>query len=158
MAGGKTGLMAEAGKEAIMPLQGGGVLGLMGGKETRLPLKRGSDGRLGVVVPQPFAKGCVPGAVRIPNPLDRAAAGLSRQIASAAPSPVSVQTKTEINITTPAGTKADVSERREGGATMIDVMLEQVEGRMASNLSRGIGPMSDVLGGQFGARRLPGGA
>lgn len=45
------GLMGEEDDEAIMPLGGGGVLAVIGGRETRLPLTRGSGGRLGVALP-----------------------------------------------------------------------------------------------------------
>lgn len=46
------GLMGEAGQEAIMPVGDGGVLAVIGGRETRLPLTRGAGGRLGVAVPE----------------------------------------------------------------------------------------------------------
>lgn len=49
---GGAGLMGEAGDEAILPLGGGGVLAMIGGRETRLPLVRGSGGRLGVALPE----------------------------------------------------------------------------------------------------------
>lgn len=49
---GGAGLMGEAGDEAIMPVGDGGVLAMIGGRETRLPLIRGSGGRLGVALPE----------------------------------------------------------------------------------------------------------
>ncbi len=51
MGGDQTGLMGEAGKEAILPMGDGGILAMFGGREGRLPLERGAGGRLGVRVP-----------------------------------------------------------------------------------------------------------
>ncbi len=58
--GGQTGLMGEAGAEAILPLQSGMVRARSGlGGETALPLTRLRDGSLGVDLPHAFAKGGV---------------------------------------------------------------------------------------------------
>jgi len=69
MADGEIGLMAEAGREAIMPLThayGGGVGALIGGRETTLPLARLASGKLGVdlgAATSPFAMGGVFGDI-----------------------------------------------------------------------------------------------
>ncbi|MEX0971529.1 MAG: hypothetical protein WD046_13910 [Paracoccaceae bacterium] len=66
---GQTGLMGEAGPEAIMPLTHGGasqgVGAVLGGRETTLPLTRLSSGKLGVEI-KPFALGGIFGAANRP--------------------------------------------------------------------------------------------
>lgn len=135
------GLMGEAGPEAILPFKDGGVLAHIGGVQTRLPLKRGAGGVLGVDVGNPF---------------DAMLAGMSRRVGSSA-APVAGGGSTVVNISTPAGTQAEVSERNEGGSRVLDVMIREVQGRIAADLGRGVGPLSDVLGANFGVRRRPGG-
>ncbi len=45
-----------------------------------------------------------------------------------------------LNVTTPPGTKASASSRRDsGGGLTLDVLVEQVEGVMAGNIARGAG-------------------
>ena len=98
----------------VIPFAKGGVvssptmfpLGLMGeaGPEAILPLRRGSDGKLGV---------------------------------SGGGSNVQVNV-----INNASGTQANATQREEGGMSIIDVVVEQVEGKMGRNLAagRGIAP------------------
>lgn len=62
--GDRTGLMGEAGPEAILPLAGGRVRAItQGGAEITLDLARMSDGVLGVVLPEAFADGGTLGGI-----------------------------------------------------------------------------------------------
>ncbi|MDO9524982.1 MAG: phage tail length tape measure family protein [Gemmobacter sp.] len=168
---GATGLMGEAGAEAILPLRTapGGGMGVLatgpGGQSGILPLRRTAGGSLGVQVPDwrpalldrpdfAFAKG---GVVAGGGSLFGEAAsgqtappGYQSGAGPAAPSAPPVV----VNITNTApGVQARQSERQEGGRSIIDVLIEQVEGAMTSNLMRGVGPLNDALTGTFGLGR-----
>ncbi|ETD86683.1 phage tail tape measure protein [Rhodobacter capsulatus] len=96
-----TGLMGEAGPEAI------------------LPLDRDSTGKLGV----------------------RASGG------AGAPVTVNVYNNAP-------GTKATTVERQEGGARIIDVMIDQIRGVIAEDIATGRGPLPAVMAGTYGLGRV----
>ena len=96
-----TGLMGEAGPEAI------------------LPLDRDATGKLGV----------------------RASGG--------AGGPVTVNVYNNA-----PGTKAETVERQDGGARIIDVMIEQVRGMIAEDIATGRGPLPAVMAGTYGLSRV----
>lgn len=284
MANGGVGEMGEAGREAILPIGDGGVLAKAGSKETRLPLERGGDGRLGVRLPdglakafsqapdEAFARGGVPGKAKLPesiaslfstaeeqpaspraeaprktanlsvifgldggggqSPLGKAMASeFSKVLASqgvAAPTtpprhPVNLAqmfgmdaagsgakdmpvasyggsiidrpgffplakatsdlrpeaqsdpaaqrsdnadarrtvgkggagSPVTVNVINNAqGTKTTQRERTEGGMSIIDVVIEQVEASIAGNIAQGRGPMPDALSGTYGLSRI----
>jgi hypothetical protein len=151
MGGGDIGLMGEAGPEAIVPLSRGGVRAqLPGGRETIAPLTRMSDGTLGVIVPsatdlmnrplKAFARGGVFGNTSAP--------------ASAAWSGSGKASGIVVNINNNAsGTRVEAQERQEGGSSVLEIMIEQVESALADRMGRGMGPLSGVLGANFGLRR-----
>lgn len=163
MGDGRTGLMGEAGPEAILPLlRGPGGLGVraMGpdGREGVLSLRRMMGGALGVVAP--FAKGGVVGPKR---PQIMGGPGffnlnegsfLAAGAASAAPSTASGDVT--VNVTnTAAGTRETVTERDEGGTRVIDVLIERVEAQIAGNIARGRGPIGTAMTNAYGVQRRP---
>ena len=85
----KTGLMGEAGPEAIMPLSGGGVamLDASGRQVGHMPIARGPGGRLSVVAPAAFADGGSFGQVVTPSGASGSSGGASLTISV----PVSIQ-------------------------------------------------------------------
>jgi hypothetical protein len=163
------GLMGEAGAEAILPLGGGGVLAMMAGRETRLPLARGPDGRLGVQVPDwdggasarppvAFAKGGIlSGGGGVVGAADGWTSGNGfsadpRRGADTNPSPAPAPV-VNVNVTTPEGQTARVNQRMQGGELNIEIMIEQVEGRMAGNMRAGRGPLTGAIADAFGLPR-----
>ncbi len=149
------GLMAEAGDEAIMPVGDGGVLAMMAGRETRLPLIRGRDGRLGVQVPDlgpngmdlapiAFAKGNVFGKSRVSDPVYDGGSGGGT--AAAMP-------KIAVNITPPAGHTGTVKERVDHTGFNLDVMFEAIESRLAGNIRSGRGPLNTAVTASYGLPR-----
>jgi lambda family phage tail tape measure protein len=93
-----TGLMGEAGPEAIMPLG------------------RDSQGRLGV----------------------RGGSGGGN---------------VQVNIINNAGAQVSQSQRQQGDTTIIDVLVAQVEDRLAGNVASGSGSLFHAMGNTFGMRR-----
>ena len=187
MANGGVGEMGEAGREAILPIGDGGVLAKVGARETRLPLERGADGRLGVRLPdglaQMFAKGGVPDATNLPviaaysgSIVDRPTFFPTAKGSSDFKSAVSMEPSAQgargadgkpgvrapgvavpvtVNVINNAqGTKTTQQQRTEGGMSIIDVVIEQVEATMAGNLTQGRGPMSDAMSTTFGLSRI----
>jgi len=165
MAGGKTGLMGEADPEAILPLRPapGGGLGVLAtgaeGKAGILPLQR-SRGILGVVAPDVrFATGGVPWrpaildgpgialtAPRRPSVPTEAPPYAAAMQAVAPPPDGKWVPRLEI-INKAEGTKAlRGPDRMEGGSPVMQIILEQIEGALAANLGRGVGPLNAVLG------------
>ena len=165
MAGGKTGLMGEAGPEAILPLRPapGGGLGVLAtgaeGKAGILPLQR-SRGVLGVAAPDVrFATGGVPWrpaildgpgialtAPRRPSVPTEAPPYAAAMQAVAPPPDGKWVPRLEI-INKAEGTKAlRGPDRMEGGSPVMQIILEQIEGALAANLGRGVGPLNAVLG------------
>ncbi|WP_444464233.1 hypothetical protein [Rhodobacter capsulatus] len=53
-----------------------------------------------------------------------------------------------------AGTKATTTERQDGGARIIDVMIDQVRGMIAEDIAMGRGPVPGVLAGTYGLNRV----
>lgn len=179
MANGGVGEMGEAGREAILPIGDGGVLAKVGARETRLPLERGADGRLGVRLPdglaQMFAKGGVPDATDLPViaaysgsivdrptffPAAKGGAG-PEAVARGADGKLGIRNSgggggpVTVNVINNAqGTKATQQQRTEGGMSIIDVVIEQVEASIAGNIAQGRGPMPDALSGTYGLSRI----
>jgi len=183
MAGGRTGLAGEAGREAIMPIADGGVLAVADGRETRLPLVRGAGGRLGVNLGafseliEAYARGGVPdgeavvggaGAVRAPwrpTSLDRivalAAPDLATRLLRAAPmgggvgaAPRQSAPSTVVNIQPPAGHAAQVAERAvSGGGMSMDVIFEKIDDHIARGLRAGSGSTYSALTDVMGLSR-----
>lgn len=107
MAGGKTGLMGEAGSEAIMPL------------------KRGSDGSLGVV-----ASGAV----------------------QAASSNVYVQPQVRVNIDNRNGGESSVSTKKnKDGGLDVNVLIEQIKDAVAGDVAAGGSKLNKAFEGRYGA-------
>lgn len=99
---------------------GAGVFG-EAGPEAIMPLKRGSDGKLGVA-------------------------------ASGGGSNVTVNV-----INNAAGVQATQSKRRdESGNTVIDVLLEQIDSVIGSNISRGTGKVASAIENAYGLNRVAG--
>jgi len=173
MPGGNLGVFAEAGDEAIMPLrQLGGGHGVLAtgpdGSEGVLPLERTGSGALGVSLPADLLAAFAPAALQTPPaaPLGDAAqspayfakggvfGALSRSgpapalPAAARPAAQSGDGKPDVvvNVHNNAnGSEATVRESNDGGTRMIDVLIEQTEARIASNVRRGVGPLSGVM-------------
>ena len=96
----RSGLMGEAGPEAI------------------IPLRRGPNGRLGVE---------------------------------------GVGSNVQVNVINNAsGTQATARERTDGNNRIIDVVIEQVKGSIAGDISRGAGPIPAALGSAYGLNRVAG--
>ena len=65
--------------------------------------------------------------------------------------------KVEVNVITPPGMTARTEQgTTEAGAPRIDVIIEQVENRMAGNVASGVGPMSRTLQNTYGLNRSRG--
>ncbi|MDT8856427.1 phage tail length tape measure family protein [Paracoccaceae bacterium Fryx2] len=167
MSGGRTGVMGEAGPEAIIPLrrgpQGLGVRAMGPAGEVLLPLQRAASGALGVGLPKmrsplldrapiAFARGGVVGGDGSLLGEDAGGEttgglpGLSRGGRAGGGDVI-------VNIQTPPGTRAQSTERMEGNDRMIDIIVEQVEGMLASNVGRGVGPLNGAIAGSFGLSR-----
>lgn len=172
MPGGNVGVFGEAGDEAIMPLQrvggGHGVLATgPGGDEGVLPLERTGSGALGVSLPAElfaafapsqfgpdaaqspafFAQGAVFGAFG--QARSQPAIPAVQAVAAQGGAPGRPNVEVNVNTTAP-DTKASVHERDEGGTRIIDVLIEQVERGIASNVARHEGPLAAVLKGASG--------
>lgn len=62
-----------------------------------------------------------------------------------------------VNIHEAPGTKANVSQSDDGqGGMTLEIMIEQVEGKMASNISRGRSPVANTLENVYGLNRAAG--
>lgn len=150
---GGVGLMAEAGPEAILPVSGGGILAILAGREQRLPLARGADGTLGVVVPEWQS-----GADRAPQAFARGGLIIGGQsdplgAGGGAGGGAAAGPRVAVNITTPPGHTARVQERIEGGTLNLDVMVEALENRMAANVRSGRGALGGAFSDSFGLPR-----
>lgn len=153
MAGGKTGVAAEAGPEAIMPLvQMGGTLGVRaaaGGRSGVLPLTR-LGGKLAVQMGDAaFADGDVIGTGLLRGP-GWTPARAAPSAGSTAPAGRDVAVNVYNNA---AGVTATTSERMEGNTRVVEVLLEQVEQRLAGNITAGRGPVPAAIGGTYGLGR-----
>ena len=138
---------------------GTGSLGLpMPFAKGGIPSGRGISAYSGTIVDQPtffpMAKGAYglmgeagPEAV---VPLARGADGkLGVRSTGGGGAPVTVNV-----INNAQGTKATARERQEGGMSIVDVMIEQVEAKIAGNIAQGRGPMPDALSGTYGLSRV----
>lgn len=106
-------------RPTLFPFASG--IGLMGeaGAEAILPLKRGSDGKLGV-------SGGSGGVV--------------------------------VNVIEDSSRAGQVQQRQEpGGPSMIDVFVDRIRAAMASDISRGSGPVPAALAATYGLNRAAGG-
>ncbi len=150
---GGMGLAGEAGKEAIMPVGDGGVLALWGGREGRLPLVRGANGRLGVAVPDWTQNGMDRA------PMDFAKGGIvqggqaSWVGSGSGGGGGGGATNVSVNVMPPAGHSGTVKERMEGGTMHLDVMIEQIEGRLGANMRAGRGALTGAIGETFALAR-----
>lgn len=83
-------------------------------------------------------------------PLDRDSTGkLGVRASGGAGGPVTVNVYNNAT-----GTKATTTERQDGGARIIDVMIDQVRGMIAEDIAMGRGPVPDVLAGTYGLNRV----
>lgn len=154
-----TGVMGEAGPEAILPL----LTGMFGhgvratapdGRTSVLPLRRGGDGKLGVQLPDVaevvrrpafFANGGVIGRLSDPPKLGEATSGGSGFGGS--------RTQVTINNTHPSA-RVTAQERPGGDGMSIEVVVEQLESALADRARRGVGTLAGVLGTNFGLGRV----
>jgi hypothetical protein len=155
--GGGVGEMGEAGPEAILPTASiGGGLGIraMGpdGSAQIIPLVR-IGGKLGVALPdvRRFADGGVPAMAGIRLPSTGAMGGGSDGAATRSGGDVRVT----VNNNAAPQAMARVEERQQGGDRIIDVIIEQVEARVAGNMARGVGPVAGAMSGVYGLQRAP---
>lgn len=139
MGGGQTGLMGEAGPEAIMPMKRGGVRAIGPGGEYVLPLARVADGSLAVATP--FALGGVSSGAYVGSS--------SSGQRMAAPGNVIV------NITAPEGTTAkQTGHRTQGNDTILDLLLEQVKGSIVGDMRTGSGSFPAAMQQFYGVKRV----
>lgn len=61
-----------------------------------------------------------------------------------------------VNVIESPGNGGQRQERQEGGTTIIDIMVEQIEAKLASNTMRGQGPLYSANKQAFGLTRAPG--
>ena len=172
LGGGATGLMGEAGPEAVMPLrQGSGGLSVVAsgpGGEGLLPLQRAASGALGVKMPAgsaygrspvmdrppvAFAVGGIVGgstfrlgeqADGYPAPPLRAGRGAGGD------GPLSVVV--EITNNGPPITAQQTGQRSDGSKHIIEMMIEQSKGAAMSDIARG-GALAGVMEATYGLQR-----
>lgn len=159
MGDGGTGLMGEAGPEAILPLrqgaQGLGVLATGPGGATVLPLQRSASGALGVRVPdmserlrppRAFAQGGIVGRMASPPALGMPSSDASGTPRAVAPTVNIINNHPEARI--------ERRERSDGQGMTLDVIIEQVEAAVMERAARGVGPMDAFLGDRYGLSRV----
>jgi lambda family phage tail tape measure protein len=61
-----------------------------------------------------------------------------------------------VNVIESPGNGGQRQDRQEGGTTIIDIMVEQIEAKLASNTMRGQGPLYSANKQAFGLTRAPG--
>jgi len=61
-----------------------------------------------------------------------------------------------INIIEAPGKGGQVSQRREGGANVIDIMVEQIKGAIAADIRMGSGAMPSAMAATYGLNRVAG--
>ncbi|MFN3646237.1 MAG: hypothetical protein ACK4S2_06945 [Gemmobacter sp.] len=158
--GADTGLMGEAGPEAILPLrpgpQGPGVLATGPGGATVLPLQRAPGGALGVALPdlrermrppQAFAQGGVIGRM--------AEAPRVAENAALAAEPAGTPPRQIVNIiNNHPNARIERRERADGQTMTMDVMIEQVESAITERAARGVGSLAGMLGDRYGLARV----
>jgi hypothetical protein len=62
----------------------------------------------------------------------------------------------QVNVIESPGSGGQQRSRQEGNTRVIDVMVEQIKGAIASDISRGSGPIPAALGSTYGLSRAPG--
>lgn len=157
MAGGRTGLMGEAGPEAIMPL----ITGARGlavraanhnGQIVPLHLTRLSDGTLGVALPpaQPFAQGGVFGGyVPAPPP---ASIGSTGDASGSAPG-----MNVKVEVIQGDGTRASVQQDRgPDGEEIIRIVSRRVRQEIVDGMYRGDSDEVTAMSSRFGLNRAMG--
>lgn len=173
LANGKTGLRGEAGPEAILPLQNGGVRAVgPDGRESALPLKRMDGGALGVQLPKwrpaildapvlPFAKGGIisggtvfepVGADRVATARQSPAVGIAAAVADAIGRMPAPQVNFKVENRAADAVQVGQSTRQEGSSTMFDVVIERIKGAIMEDVARG-GMVSEALQGAYGLQR-----
>lgn len=164
----RDGVAGEAGAEAALPLkraQGGQLAVYAEGVADALPIKRLANGKLGVVAAsemfsnknkravdvRPFAAGGVfnQTALGAGNsnskiaPLITTPALITRSDAARAPVNVAVQVqppKVNVQVYEAQGTKATIKQTPDGnGGLNLQVIIEQIEGQISRNITRGAG-------------------
>lgn len=167
MGGDRTGLMGEAGKEAIMPMRNGGVRATGPGGDFTLPLARDGSGALAVVTP--FAAGGIPGKRDFTYPAPRAAApyvfvppgagvtpamAMARSMASDnGRQPATAPGNVIVNITPEEGkTYRETGRRSQGNDTILDIVRETATRAVASDITNG-GPVTAALMQSFNVKR-----
>ena len=158
MGGNRTGLMGEAGAEAIMPMLGGAGGGVQAvlpdGSTGVLPLTRGPGGILSVALPSPHAAGGMmggsPADFGISLPTRRARGGAAN---GGPPQQERGGGGVVINIVNKFdAAQTRTEERAEGGQRIVDVFIEQVKGALMSDVATG-GPFGQQIAGTFGTSR-----
>lgn len=171
MPGGGMGQMAEAGPEAIMPVQQGpgglSVRAISGGRETLLGLTRASDGKLGVqlpdyqpadwsdpatIAPRRFANGGVIGGQVASQELVTARGAPGASGASGMGPGGQISSTIIINNNVPEAAPT-VKERFEGNNKITTIMIDAVRDALADDLSSGRGPVPPALEQAFGLAR-----
>lgn len=137
----------SGGSVPIIPHAKGGILGGPGisaysgtivDQPTFFPMAKGAFGLMGEAGPEAVM------------PLSRGADGkLGVRASGGGAAPVTVNV-----INNAQGTKATSRERQEGGMSIVDVVIEQVEAQIAGNIAQGRGPMPDALSATFGLSRV----
>ena len=173
LGGGKTGLMGEAGPEAVMPLRRGpGGLSVVAsgpGGETLLPLQRGLSGSLGVRLtgaqsaggrspvmdraPLAFAVGGIVGgsSFLLGEQANEEGAGPLRP-GRAQRSDIPLSVVVEITNQGPPVTARQTGQRSEGGKHIIEMLIEQTKGAAMSDIARG-GDLAGVMEATYGLQR-----
>lgn len=171
MGSGRTGLMGEAGPEAIMPVQQGpgglSVRAISGGRETLLGLTRASDGKLGVqlpdyqpadwndpavIAPRRFANGGMIGGQTAAQELVTSRGAPGAGGASGMGPGGQISSTIIINNTVPEAAPT-VKERFEGNNRITTIMIDAVRDALADDLSSGRGPVPPALEQAFGLAR-----
>jgi lambda family phage tail tape measure protein len=132
--GGNVGVMGEAGKEAIMPLEhsmGFGVRSSAGGV---LPVERMLDGALGVHVPQ-FADGAVFGG-GAPSSGGSGGGNLYLTVQPA-----------------PGQDPPQITQKTEGNDTIMGMIFSGIEGQLANRVAGGKGPLAAAMEQAYGVRK-----
>lgn len=137
----------SGGSVPIIPHAKGGIPGGPGisaysgtivDQPTFFPMAKGAFGLMGEAGPEAVM------------PLSRGADGkLGVRASGGGAAPVTVNV-----INNAQGTKATSRERQEGGMSIVDVVIEQVEAQIAGNIAQGRGPMPDALSTTFGLSRV----
>ena len=161
MAGGQTGLMGEAGPEAILPLLSG-IMGLgvramrPDGTADILPLRRAPGGALGVALPEVPDVGAV-----LRRPTFLAQGGVVGRLSDAPRMGEAAgaigggrHPPMQVNIVNNnPNARVEATERQGGDGMSMEIVIEQIEGALADRARRGVGSLSGVLGAEFGLSR-----